>query len=145
MRAALIILASLLPLAACAAFRQDQSWSDELSKGDAAQIAVTIGAFLVERVPSRDGKPLAIAPASGATAKEMEALLREQLAQHGYSLATTEAAPEAHRLRYLITKYGGGYALRMTLDAAEASIALSRLESGELVASAPLAVREVIR
>jgi hypothetical protein len=145
MRAALMILATALPLVACAAFRQDQSWSDELSKSDTVQIAGTIAAFLLERVPPGDSKPLAIAPASGATANEMEALLGEQLQQHGYILATTEAAPEAHRLRYLITKYDGGYALRFRLDTAEATTVLSRGKAGELVASTPLAVREAVR
>ena len=146
MHARLIILAAVLSLAACAAFREDRSWSDDIAKEDAAQIAGTVAALIVERVPA-DGSPLiAIAPATGVTGKEVEALLCKELEQHGYKLAKTEGTPaEAHRLRYLITKYGSGYALRVTLDGAEATTAFSRLGGGQLVASAPLAVKEAVR
>jgi hypothetical protein len=146
MRARFIVLAALLPLVACAAFRGDRSWSDDLAKEDAAQIAGTVAALIVERVPSKSSKLIAIAPATGTTGKEVEVLLGKELEQHGYKLAKTEATPaEAHRLRYLITKYGNGYALRVTLDGAEATTAFSRMTGGPLVATAPLAVREAVR
>lgn len=146
MRARLIILAAVLPLAACAAFRQERSWSDDLGKEDAAQIAGTVAALIVERAPPKGSKLIAIAPATGTTGKEVEVLLGKELEQHGYKLAKTEATPaEAHHLRYLITKYGSGYALRVTLDGAEATTAFSRMTGGQLVASAPLAVREAVR
>ena len=145
MRAHLIILAALLPLTACAAFHAERSWSDDLGKGDAAEIAGTIAALIVERVPT-DGELIALAPATGATGKEVETLLGKELEQHGYKLAKTEAKPaEAHHLRYLITKYGNGYALRVTLDGVEATTAFSRMSGGQLVASAPLAIREAAR
>jgi hypothetical protein len=146
MRARLIIFAGVLPLVACAAFRQERSWSDDLGKEDAAQIAGTVAALIVERVPLKDGKLIAIAPATGTTGREVEALLGKELEQHGYKLTKAEATPaEAHRLRYLITKYGSGYALRVTLNGAEATTAFSRMTSGQLVATAPLAVREAVR
>jgi hypothetical protein len=146
MHARLIILAAVLSLAGCAAFRQERSWSDDLAKEDAAQIAGTVAALIVERVPANGSTLIAIAPATGATGKEVEALLGKELEQHGYKLAKTEATPAgAHRLRYLITKYAGGYALRVTLDGAEATTAFSRLGGGQLVASAPLTVREAVR
>ena len=145
MRASLIILAALLPLTACAAFHAERSWSDDLGKGDAAQIAGTIAALIVERVPT-DGELIALAPATGVTGKDVETLLGKELEQHGYKLAKTEAKPaEVHRLRYLITKYGSGYALRVTLDGVEATTAFSRMSGGQLVASAPLAIREAAR
>ena len=146
MRARLIILAAVLPLTACAAFHAERSWSDDLGKGDAAQIAGTVAALLVERVPSTDGKLIAIAPATGTTGKEVEVLLGREVEQHGYKLAKTEVKPaEAHHLRYLITKYGSGYALRVTLDGVEATTAFSRMSGGQLVASAPLSIREAAR
>ena len=145
MRARLIILAAALPLTACAAFHAERSWSDDLGKGDAAQIAGTIAALIVERVPT-DGELIALAPATSVTGKDVETLLSRELEQHGYKLAKTEAKPaEAHRLRYLITKYGNGYALRVTLDSVEATTAFSRMSGGQLVASAPLSIREAAR
>ena len=146
MRARFIVLAAVLPLAACAAFRQERSWSDDLGKEDAGQIAGSVAALVVERVPFEGSKLIAIATATGATGKQVEALLGKELEQHGYNLATTESPPaEAHRLRYLITKCGSGYALRVTLDGAEATTAFSRMTGGQLVTSAPLAVREAVR
>ena len=146
MRARLIILAAVLPLTACAAFHAERSWSDDLGRGDAAQIAGTIAALLVERVPLDDSKLIAIAPATGATGKDVETLLGKELEQHGYKLAKTEAKPaEAHRLRYLITKYGSGYALRVTLNGVDATTAFSRMSGGQLFAIGPLAIREAVR
>ena len=146
MRARLSILATVLPLTACAAFHAERSWSDDLGKGDAAQIAGTIAALLVERGPPTDGKLIALAPATGATGKDVEALLGKELEQHGYKLAKSEAKPaEAHRRRYLITKYGSGYALRVTLDGVEATTAFSRMSGGQLATSAPLTIREAVR
>ncbi len=146
MRMRLIILVALLPLAACAVFRPETSWSDDLGKEDAAQIAGTIAALVVQRLPLEDGKPVAIAPASGTTGKEVEAVLGKELEDHGYKLASSERTPaEAHRLRFLITKYGSGYALRVTLDAAEATTAFARMSGGRLVVNAPLAIREAMR
>jgi hypothetical protein len=146
MRARLLVFAALLPLAACALFRPESSWSDDLSKDDAAQIAGTIAALVLQRLPLEAGKPIAIAPASGTTGKEVEALLGKELEAHGYKLARSERTPaEAHGLRFLITKYGSGYTLRVTLDAAEATTALTRVSGGALVANAPLAVREAVR
>jgi hypothetical protein len=146
MRARLLVLLALLPLTACAIFRPESSWSDELSKDDAAQIAGTIAALVVQRLPLEDAKPIAIAPASGTTGKEVEALLGKELEAHGYELARSKPTPaEAHGLRFLITKYGSGYTLRVTLDAAEVTTALSRMSGGALVANAPLAVREAVR
>ena len=146
MHARLIILGAVVWLAACAAFREERSWSDDLAKEDAAQIAGTVAALIVERVPPKDGKLIALAPATGTTGKEVDALLGKELEQHGYKLAKTEETPaEAHHLRYLITKYGSGYALRVTLDGVEATTAFSRMSSGQLIASAPLAIREAGR
>jgi hypothetical protein len=146
MHARLIILAAVLPLAACAVFRGERSWSDDLAQADATQIAGAVVALVAERVPPKGGELIAIAPATGTTGKEVQALLGKELERHGYRLAKTEATPaEAHRLRYLITKYGGGYVLRVTLDGAEATTAFSRLGGGRLVAGASLAVREAVR
>jgi hypothetical protein len=146
MRARLIVLAALLPLTACALFRPESSWSDDLGKEDVAQIAGTIAALVVQRLPLEDGKPIAIAPASGTTGKEVEAVLGKELEGHGYRLARSEPTPAgAHRVRFLITKYGSGYTLRVTLDTAEATTAFSRMSGGLLVANAPFAVREALR
>ena len=146
MRARSVVLACLLPLAACAAFRQERSWSDDLAKADAAQIAGTVATLVAERVPPKDGKLIAIAPANGISGNEVDALLNKTLQERGYQLAEAEEkSSEAHHLRYLITKYGGGYVLRVTLDGAEATTAFSRIDSGELAASAPLAIREAAR
>jgi hypothetical protein len=146
MRARLLVLAALLPLAACALFRPESSWSDDLSKDDAAQIAGSIAALVVRRLPLEESKLIAIAPATDTTGKEVEALLGRELEAHGYKLARSEPTPAgAHGLRFLITKYGSGYTLRVTLDAAEATIAFSRMNGGGLVANAPLAIREAVR
>ncbi len=146
MHARLIILATVLSLAACAAFREERSWSDDLTNGDADQIAGAVAALVVERMPPDSSKLIAIAPATGATGEEVEALLGKELQAHGYTLAKAqEKSAETHHLRYLLTKYGGGYALRVTLDGAEATTAFSRLGGGQLVASAPFAVREAVR
>ena len=145
-RARSVVLACLLPLAACAAFRQERSWSDDLAKEDAVQIAGTIATLVAERAPPKGAKPVAIAPASGATSKEIEAQLHKALKERGYTLALAdEKSAEMHHLRYLVTKYGGGYVLRVSLDGAEATTAFLRMTGGQLGASAPLAIREAVR
>ena len=141
-----VVLACLLPLAACAAFRQERSWSDDLAKEDAVQIAGTVATLVAESVLPKDGKLIAIAPANGTSGNEVDSLLSKTLQERGYRLAKAdERSAEVHHLRYLITKYAGGYVLRVSLDGAEATAAFSRMQSGELVAGAPLAIREAVR
>jgi len=146
MRARSAVLACLLPLAACAAFRQERSWSDDLAKADAAQIAGTVATLVAERVPPKDGTMIALAPANGVSGNEVDALLNKTLQERGYRLGKVEEkSAEVHHLRYLITSYGGGYVLRVSLDGSEATTAFSRMQSGELVAGAPLTIREAVR
>ena len=145
-RTRFVVLACLLPLAACAAFRAERSWSDDLAKEDAAQVAGTVATLVAERVSPKDGKLIAIAPANGTSGNEVDSLLSKTLQERGYRLAKVEEkSAEVHHLRYLITKYGSDYVLRISLDGAEATTAFSRMQSGELVAGAPLAIREAMR
>ena len=140
---ALIVAASL---SACALFRIEASWVDDLDEADAVHVASTIAALVSDRIVPGD-KAILLAPARmSESGDRLAAKLRALLEAQGHRLAGEDAhAADVHRLRILITGYSGGYVLRVTLDDAEASTMLSRGSDGQLVASVPLTIREAIR
>jgi hypothetical protein len=139
----LVFVAALLfapLLGGCALGLAKQSWSHELSADDAAAVADTIAALVVDRVGA-DRKPVAFAPASTSSDGTLDTSLTGALQTRGLRMATAEDA-EAHKLRYLLTTYGDGQLLRVTVDGVELTTILARGPDGTLAAAAPLAVRE---
>jgi hypothetical protein len=140
-RLALTILILAAPLlGGCALMMADRSWSVELKDDDAQVVAETIAALVADRIPA-DGKPMVVSPAGIASYDQLEARLATALKKRGFGVDPPEAT-NGHSLRYLLTLYGEGYLLRVTLDDAEASTILARGDKGELLAAAPLALRE---
>jgi hypothetical protein len=118
----------------------DRSWSVELKDNDAQVVAETIAALVADRIQA-DGKPIIVAAAGIASHDQLEARLATALQGRGFRV-DPPVTGEGHTLRYLLTLYGEGYLLRVTLDDAEASTILARGDNGELLAAAPLALRE---
>jgi hypothetical protein len=140
-RLAVLVALLIAPLlGGCALGLAQQSGSVGLSEGDATAVAETIAALVADRVGA-DGKPVALA--SGVTGSNgmLDAALTQALQARGPHMATAEDA-EAHRLRYLLTAYGAGHLLRVTIDGVEVTTILARGGDGALAAAAPLAVRE---
>jgi hypothetical protein len=135
----LFVLASPL-LGGCALMMADRSWSVELKDDDAQVVAETIAALVADRIQA-DGQPIMVTPAGIASHDGLEARLATALKSRGFRVDPPETG-EGHALRYLLTLYGEGYVLRVTLDDAEASTILVRGDNGELLAAAPLALRE---
>jgi hypothetical protein len=134
----LLLLTS--PLGGCALMMADRSWSVELKDNDAHVVAETIAALVADRIQA-DGKPISVAAAGIASHDQLEARLAIALKGRGFRVDPPETGEE-HALRYLLTLYGDGYLLRVTLDDVEASTILARGDNGELLAAAPLALRE---
>jgi hypothetical protein len=139
-RLVLMLLLLTLPLGGCALMMADRSWSVELTDNDAQVVAETIAALVAGRIQV-DVKPINVAAAGIASHDGLEARLATALESRGFRVDPPEAA-QGHTLRYLLTLYGEGYLLRVTLDDAEASTILARGDNGELLAAAPLALRE---
>jgi hypothetical protein len=140
-RLALMVLILAAPLlGGCALMMADRSWSVELKDDDAQVVAETIAALVADRIQA-DGKPIIVTPAGIASHDGLEARLATALKSRGFRVDPPETG-EGHTLRYLLTLYGEGYLLRVTLDDAEASTILARGDNGELLAAAPLALRE---
>jgi hypothetical protein len=118
----------------------DRSWSVELKDNDAQVVAETIAALVADRIQA-DGKPIIVAAAGIASHDQLEARLATALQGRGFRV-DPPVTGEGHTLRYLLTLYGEGYLLRVTLADAEASTILARGDNGELLAAAPLALRE---
>jgi hypothetical protein len=130
-------------LSACGLIRTNTSWVDDMPEQHAASIAEMIATLAVERIPP-GSKPLRLAPApltqSGST---LTASLTSALKARGYQLATEETDGEDHHsLRYLVTAYEEGYLLRVTAGGTETSTLLKPGAVGQLIATAPLSVRE---
>jgi hypothetical protein len=142
----LLVIFAILAIASLSAcmFKTEASWSDELSERDSKSLAGTLAGLVTARIAPGE-KPILLVPAANSDGKHLTAELKSLLESRGYALADGEQKlKDAHRLRYLVTAYTGGYVLRVTLGGAEASTMLSRGSDGQLIASAPLAVREVI-
>lgn len=141
----LALMAALLIaplLGGCALGLAQQSWSAQLSDGDAVAVAETIAALVADRVGA-DGKPVALASAVTGSNGMLDAALNKALQARGLRMATAEDADaEAHKLRYLLTAYGAGHLLRVTIDGIEVTTILARGGDSALAATTPLAVRE---
>jgi hypothetical protein len=145
MRRFLIVIA-MASLSACGLIRPNASWVDDMPERHAASIAEMIATLAVERIPP-GSKPLRLVPApltqSGST---LTASLTSALEARGYRLLTNETEGEGHdSLRYLVTAYENGYLLRVTAGGAETSTLLKPGADGQLIATAPLSVRETAR
>lgn len=140
--AAILVIASL---GACGIFRAEGSWSDELSDRDASSLAGTLATLVAARVEPGD-KPIVLVPAGNRGGDQFTVELKSLLEARGYVLADErQHSATAHRLRYLVTAYSGGYLLRVTLGGTQVSTMIARGTDGILVANAPLAVREDVR
>jgi hypothetical protein len=136
---------ALVSLGACAVFRPNLSWADDLGEADAANIAEMVAARVADSVPS-GSKPVAlVAPAAGRSGNPFAGQLIAALEARGVQVADEASAEHAHRLRYVLTAYQDGYVLRIILDDTESSAMLSRGTGGQLMAVAPLAVRGGLR
>ena len=139
-RLALMLFLLASPLGGCALMMADRSWSVELKDDDAQMVAETIAALVADRIQA-DGKPIIVAAAGIASHDQLEARLATALQGRGFRV-DPPVTGEGHTLRYLLTLYGEGYLLRVTLDDVEVSTILARGDSGELLAAAALALRE---
>jgi hypothetical protein len=142
MRSFLIMIA-IASLSACSLIRTNASWVDDMPQQHAASIAEIIATLAVERIPS-GSKPLRLAPAPLTQSGDiLTASLTSGLEAKGYQLLTDETEGEAHHsLRYLVTAYENGYLLRVTAGGTETSTLLKPGADGQLIATAPLSVRE---
>jgi hypothetical protein len=141
-----LIMFVMASLSACGLIRPNASWVDDMPQQHATRIAEMIARLTVERIPP-SSKPLRLAPApltqSGDT---LTASLTSALKARGYRLLTEETGPLDHdSLRYLVTAYEEGYLLRVTAGGAETSTLLKLGAGGQLIANAPLSVRETTR
>jgi hypothetical protein len=138
-----LIMTALLSLSACGLIRANASWVEDMPEQHATSIAGIIAALAEERIPP-GGRPVRLAPAPITPSGDiLAARLKSALEARGYRLATEETDGEAHdSLRYLITAYQEGYLLRVTAGGAETSTLLKPGPDGQLVANAPLSVRE---
>jgi hypothetical protein len=143
-RRSLLLIALILAvvsLGACAMFRPNLSWAEDLGEADAANVAEMVAARVADSVPS-GGKPVAlVAPAAGRSGNPFAEQLIAALEARGTEMVDETSAKDAHRLRYVLTAYQDGYVLRIILDDTESSAMLSRGTGGQLMAVAPLAVR----
>jgi hypothetical protein len=138
-----LIMMAMASLSACGLIRPNASWVDDMPERHATSIADIIATLAEERIPP-GSKPLRLAPApltqSGSI---LSASLTSALKARGYRLLTDETEGEAHdSLRYLVTAYENGYLLRVTAGGAETSTLLKPGADGQLIATAPLSVRE---
>ncbi len=139
-----VLLASA-SLSACALLRANASWRGDLGEADAIAIAATIVAFIADRMAPGD-EAILLEPSIDDGGDRLGASLASQLEARGYRFERDGAnSPDSHHLGVIITAYGGGFLLRVKLDDAEASTILSRRADGQLVAGAPLSVREAVR
>ena len=145
MRSLALILAilAIALLSACALYRNNASWVDDLKDDDAVIAAATISALITDRIQPGEKPIRLVPPPADQEGNRLTTELKIRLTEQGYTLAGKESTGEAHSLRYLITAYsGGGYVLRVQLDGGEATTMLKRSENGALVAVAPLTIRE---
>jgi hypothetical protein len=142
MRRFLIVIA-MASLSACGLIRPNASWVDDMPRQHAASIAEIIATLTVARIPP-DSKPVRLAPAPLTQSGDiLTASLTSALAAKGYRLLTEETGPQDHHsLRYLVTAYENGYLLRVTAGGTETSTLLKLGADGQLIATAPLSVRE---
>jgi hypothetical protein len=138
-----LIMMAITSLSACGLIRPNASWVDDMPKQHAVSIAEMIATLAVERFPP-DSKPLRLAPAPLTQSGDiLTASLTSALEARGYRLATEETEGKGYdRLRYLVTTYEEGYLLRVTAGGSETSMLLKPGAGGQLVATAPLSVRE---
>lgn len=141
----IVAIFMIASLGACGIFRAEGSWSDELSDRDASSLAGTLATLVAARIEPGD-KPIVLVPAANRGGNQFTAELKSLLEARGYTLVDEKQNPKAaHRLRYLVTAYSGGYVLRVTMGATQVSTMIARGTDGVLVANAPLAVREDFR
>jgi hypothetical protein len=142
----ILIMIAIASLSACGLIRPNASWVDDMPQQHAASIAEIIATLTVEGIP-RGSKPLRLAPAPLTQSGDiLTASLTSALEARGYRLITEATEGEDHDgLRYLVTAYENGYLLRVTAGGAETSTLLKLRADGQLIANAPLSVREIIR
>jgi hypothetical protein len=138
-----LIMFAMASLSACGLIRPNASWVDDMPQQHATSIAEIIATLTVERIPP-GSKPLRLAPAPLSQSGDiLTASLTSALEARGYRLITEETEGEAQvSLRYLVTAYQGGYLLRVTAGGSETSTLLRPGSDGQLIATAPLSVRE---
>ena len=137
---------AIAPLGACAMLGTNQSYMDDLPAADTSIIAATVAAMVADRIAPED-KPVALVPLSfSQSGNPFAGELKSALEARGYRVVEEEAGEtDVYSLRYLLTDYQGSYVLRVHLDDTETTTLLSRGNNGQLLASAPLAMREDVR
>jgi hypothetical protein len=138
----IFVILAVASLGACALFRVDGSWAEDLSEREAASAGEILAALIADRIPPGGRAILLIKPSSPSLKDALNAQLASLLEARGYAIADSEKPGDAHRLRYLITAFEGSFVLRVTIDGGEVSTVLKRAEDGILIATAPLSVRE---
>jgi len=138
----LCLALAAISLAGCSLIRPTESWVEMGADGDAVPLSETIVVFVAQSVPVAGGAAIILAAPPATQAANLVSLqVREKLEARGYTIAAGDAAAR-HRLRYLISTYGNGIILRITLDETEASVLFARDSGGLLRAGAPLAMRQ---
>jgi hypothetical protein len=140
----LLVIAAILAaalLASCTLFRPTSSWVELAEDADAGPLSEAITAFVAEAVPERGAVIALAAPPEEQGGNLITLQLGEKLTARGYRLAGADDIGGRH-LRYLVSRYGEGVLLRVTLDGAEISVIFARDAGGVLKAAAPLAMRQ---
>ena len=135
------LLIAAVMLASCSIFRPVGSWVELSDESDAGQVSEAVAVFVAQSVPESGAViELAAVPAE-QSANRLTGLIREKLTGRGYRLDPDGGAPH-HRLHYLVSRFGDQILLRVNLDGLECSVLFGRDGSGQLRASAPLAMRQ---
>lgn len=142
---ATIILAAVaaLGLAGCANMQPiTASYVAPVALTDTAPLVAGITGFVGDHVPAGQSTLLLEPPPADQQANALTPALTTALRTRGYAIAAdAKAAPAAHHVRYLVTPLLNGLLVRVNIDQVEGSQFFVRDTAGQLVASAPMAVR----
>lgn len=136
-----LALLSLLLLAGCAGTSGSYVDSDALAGGDAATLASDMTAFVKSTLPP-GSTTLALDPLPADQASNaLTPVFADSLRRAGFAVAP-EAAPETHRIRYLVTPLESGTLLRLSVGGTQATRFFVRDTAGGLQVRGPFMVRE---
>jgi hypothetical protein len=138
-----LALCALAVLGGCALSLKEASWAENLSPGDASAIAEIVAGIAADRSVPQDGAITLILALDDDDPGALGNAIGEALRRRGYTVVSGKhGARPAHRLRFFVIAYAGGYLLRVLIDDTEASTHLTREPGGLLAPAAPLTIKE---
>jgi hypothetical protein len=142
---ATIILAAVaaLGLAGCAAMQPvTASYVAPVTPTDTMPLVQSIASFVGDQLPVGRSTLLLEPPPANQQANTLTPALTTVLHARGYAIAAdAKAAPSSHHVRYLVTPLFDGILVRVNIDKTEGSRMFQHDKAGNLVAYAPMAVR----